>query len=179
VPDDFLVLNGEFKVQKEGDNGWLELPGAPLDTFGLLFGPTFSPKSDAGMSVRAEFQATARGRRLPSFAVGACGGGGYRLQVSAAKQQLELYRGDTLLASLPLEWKSDTWTTLRLEVAHGADAWQVRGKVWTRGQPEPAAWQIEQTTKEAPFSGRASIWGLPFSGQPIRFDNLAVESVEK
>ena len=175
VPEDFLVLNGEFTVRKEGEQGWLELPGAPLDTFGLLFGPTFSPKADPGVSVRADFQASARGRRFPAFAVGADGGGGFKLQASPAKQHLELFRGETLLVSQPLEWKSETWITLRLDVARRGESWLIRGKVWTRGQPEPASWQIEQTSKDEPFSGRASIWGLPFSGRPILFDNLGVD----
>src|SRR6266705_1564487 len=40
VPDDFLVLDGQFTVKEEGGNKFLELPGAPLDTYGVLFGPT-------------------------------------------------------------------------------------------------------------------------------------------
>src|SRR5438874_13641621 len=43
VPEDFLVLDGAFTVKEEGGNKFLELPGAPLDTFGLLFGPTQGP----------------------------------------------------------------------------------------------------------------------------------------
>ena len=40
MPEDLLVLEGAFVVKAEGGNHFLELPGAPLDTFGLLFGPT-------------------------------------------------------------------------------------------------------------------------------------------
>ena len=40
VPDDFLVLDGGFAVKSDGTNKFLELPGAPLDSFGVLFGPT-------------------------------------------------------------------------------------------------------------------------------------------
>ena len=40
VPDGFLVLDGGFVVKEEGGNKFLELPGAPLDTFGVLFGPS-------------------------------------------------------------------------------------------------------------------------------------------
>ena len=39
---DLLVLDGAFAVKAEGGNKFLELPGAPLDTYGLLFGPTVS-----------------------------------------------------------------------------------------------------------------------------------------
>ena len=40
VPEDMMVLDGGFAVKDEGGNKFLELPGAPLETFGVLFGPT-------------------------------------------------------------------------------------------------------------------------------------------
>src|SRR5690349_2371682 len=39
VPDDLMVLGGEFTVKTGGTNQFLELPGAPLDSFGAQFGP--------------------------------------------------------------------------------------------------------------------------------------------
>jgi len=39
VPEDFLVLDGSFAVKEEGGNKFLELPGAPLESFGVQFGP--------------------------------------------------------------------------------------------------------------------------------------------
>src|SRR6266536_3558957 len=49
VPDEFLVLDGQFAVKEENGNKFLELPGAPLDTFGVLFGP--SEKEGRAVSV--------------------------------------------------------------------------------------------------------------------------------
>src|SRR5437588_932962 len=66
VPDDFLVLDGAFVVKEEGRNKFLELPGAPLDSFGVLFGPTQS----AGVAVSARIHGTGKGRRFPTFGVG-------------------------------------------------------------------------------------------------------------
>src|SRR5688500_1057980 len=63
APDEFLVTAGDFKVKAEGANRYLELPGAPLDTFGLLFGPTF--KGDA--SVVARMAGQKQGRKFPTF----------------------------------------------------------------------------------------------------------------
>ena len=37
VPDDFLVLDGDFSVKKENGNKFIELPGSPLDSFGIMF----------------------------------------------------------------------------------------------------------------------------------------------
>src|SRR6266705_3685029 len=93
VPEDFLVIDGQFAVKEEGGNKFLELPGAPLDTFGVLFGPT----EKEGTAVFARIYGTGKGRRYPSFAVGLNGQGtaAYRLQVSPAKKALELFKGDT------------------------------------------------------------------------------------
>lgn len=40
VPDGFLVLNGDFSVKEENGNKFLEAPGAPVDTYGVMVGPT-------------------------------------------------------------------------------------------------------------------------------------------
>src|SRR5947207_3757371 len=89
VPDDMLVLEGAFAVREEGGNKFLELPGAPLDTFGLLFGPSES----ADIEVSARVYGTGKGRRFPTFALGLNGVSGYKLQVSPGKKLLELYKG--------------------------------------------------------------------------------------
>src|SRR6266705_5565560 len=93
VPDDFLVLDGQFAVKEEGGNKFLELPGAPLDSYGALFGPT----ETEDISVSARIFGTGKGRRYPTFGVGLNGQGtsAYRLQVSPAKKALELFKGDT------------------------------------------------------------------------------------
>ncbi len=171
VPDEFLVLDGGFAVQQEGDNKFLELPGAPLETFGVLFGST----EKEGVSVAARIYGTAKGRRFPTFAVGLNGVGGFKLQVSPAKKLLELSRGDNVRASVPYEWSSGQWTHLRLQIRKSKDgAWKVEGKAWSEGAAEPAAWTISWDEKEEVTAGRASIFGSPYSGTPIRFDDLAV-----
>ncbi|MDB6125028.1 MAG: hypothetical protein JWQ71_4021 [Pedosphaera sp.] len=173
VPDEFLVLDGGFVVKEEGGNKVLELPGAPLDSFGVLFGPT--EKSD--VSVSARINGTGKGRRYPTFGVGVNGQGGYKLQVSPGKKELELYKGDEVAAKVPYEWKSGEWTMLRLQVRKAGDGWKVEGKAWTQGGTEPAAWTISFDEKKEPAAGRASIWGQPYANTPIQFDDLMVARV--
>jgi hypothetical protein len=90
LPEEMLLLDGGFAVQEVSGNRVLQLPGAPLDTFGVLFGPTEA----ADIQVKVRVHSTKKGRREPAFAVGLNGNAGYRLQVSAAKKLLELYKGD-------------------------------------------------------------------------------------
>jgi hypothetical protein len=174
VPEEFMVLDGAFSVKEVGGNKVLELPGAPLETFGVLFGP--SSKED--VSVSARIFGAAKGRRLPVFDVGLNGVGGYKLRVSPGKKQLELYKGDAIKKSVPLEWQPGKWTHLKLQLARSGDKeWKVEGKVWQDGATEPAKPSLEFTESEAPTAGRASISGMPYSGQPIWFDDLLVTAL--
>jgi len=174
VPDDFLVLDGGFEVKQADGNKFLELPGAPLETYSVLFGPT--SKSD--VSVSARINGTTHGRRSPTFAVGLNGQGGYRLQVSPAKTALEIFKGDDSIARVPFEWKSGTWTILKLQIVKAGAVWKVEGKAWVQGAEEPKKAMIAYDDAKEPPPGRASIWGSPFSNTPIQYDDLVVKAVE-
>jgi len=111
VPESFMVLDGQFAVRDEEGNRFLELPGAPLESFGVLFGPN---ESD-GVEVTARILGTKSGRKFPTFAVGLNGVGGYKVRVAPAKNALELVKGDDIKASVPLKWTSGQWTQFSLE----------------------------------------------------------------
>jgi len=173
--NEFLVLDGDFTVKEEGGNKFLELPGAPLDTFGVVFGPT----QTNGVAVSARIFGTGKGRRFPTFAVGLNGATGLKLQVSPAKKLIELYSGEEVVASTPYTWESGTWTMLKLQLVQGADGKQrAQGKVWKHEGKEPQAWQIDHPVTANLSAGRSSIWGNPYSGTPIRYDDLEVTTAE-
>jgi hypothetical protein len=65
----------------------------------------------------------------------------------------------------------------RLQVRQmGGDAWKVEGKAWVQTDAEPKEWMVSMDEKVSPHNGRPSIWGSPYSGTPIRFDDLSVTS---
>ncbi len=171
VPEEMMVLDGGFAVKEEAANKFLELPGAPLETFGVLFGPTEA----SGLAVTARVQSTGKGRRFPTFAVGLNGVGGFKLQLSPAKKLVELVKGEEVVASAPFTWESGSWTLLRLQCRKVKDGeFKLEGKAWKQGDAEPKEWQISRAeTTESP-AGRSSVWGMPFAGTPIRYDDLIV-----
>lgn len=171
VPDDFLVLDGGFTVKEDAGNKFLELPGAPLESFGVLFGPTLKENQ----SVTARIHGISKGRRFPQFGVGLNGVGGYKLLVSPAKKAIELYKGDNAIATTPYEWQTDKWAKFFLQVRKVKDGeWKVEGKVWTEGGEEPKEWLITYDETTAPLNGRAMITGRPYAGTPIRYDDFMV-----
>lgn len=175
VPEELMVLGGEFVLKAEGTNKVLELPGAPLDSYGVQFGPAEKDE----VSVSARIFGTAKGRRTPTFGVGLGGVGGWKLQISPAKKAVELLKDLEAKTSVPFDWKSGGWTQLRLQIRKVKEGgWKIEGKAWPQGEAEPKEWLISADEPEEPVTGKASILASPFSGNPIWFDDLLVEKME-
>lgn len=171
VPEELMVLAGQFSVKEIDGNKALELPGAPLEDFGALFGPA---QSDA-VAVRARIRSESTKRLAPRFGVGLCGVTGYRLLVAPGQSGLQLLKDQQVLAAAPFDWKSGTWISLHLQVRKiSEDKWIIEGRAWAEGTSEPKEWSISAEASEAPPAGKASIWGAPYSGKPILFDDLNV-----
>jgi hypothetical protein len=171
APADMLILDGAFAVQSFENNKVLELPGEPLSSFGAMFGPEGLVTGEVSGRVWGDVT----GRRSPEFGLGSNDAGGYKLWVWPDQRVVELRKNDQAVATAPFDWKPRTWTRLRLSVrAAGEGKWVVEGKVWPDGAAEPAAWSVKFDEAQAPPAGRASIWGNPYSGKPIRFDDLKV-----
>jgi hypothetical protein len=174
VPEELMILAGEFSVKENGGNKALELPGTPLEDFGALFGPA---ESD-GVAVRARIRSESTKRLAPRFGVGLNGVAGYRLLVVPGQDGLQLLKDQQVVASAPFEWKPGTWTLLHLQVRKISESeWIIEGRAWADGTPEPKDWSISFEVSEAPPAGKASIWGAPYSGKPILFDDLSVISL--
>ncbi len=174
VPDDLMVLGGEFAVKRAGTNQFLELPGAPLDSFAVQFGPATNSEVTVGATVFG----TSKGRRAPTFGVGLGGVSGWKLQVSPGKKAVELLKDQEIKATVSHEWKSGAGTQLQLEIRKiKAGEWQITGKVWEAGEAESNATEISFSETEDPVTGRASILASPFAGTPIWFDDLRVSPV--
>lgn len=172
VPDTFMVLDGQFAVRDEEGNRFLELPGAPLESFGVLFGPNQAE----GLEVTARILGTKTGRKFPTFAVGLNGVGGYKVRVAPAKNALELVKGDDIQATAPFKWTSGQWTRLRLSVKASGSGVRITAKAW-QGDEEPKEVQLQHDEAGKLPPGKAGVWGMPFSGTPIRFDDLRITPV--
>ncbi len=172
VPDDFLVLDGDFAVEAREEGKVLALPGAPLATMSFLCGPT----RFENITIGAKAHASRRGRRYPSFAVGLGGVRGYKLRVSPAKDKLELVKGRNIIESIDYQWKSDTWTQLRLRIRKPAeDKWVVEAKAWPDTAEEPNAWSLKLELEKKPTPGRPIVSGTPYSGKPVLFDDVKLQ----
>jgi hypothetical protein len=106
----------------------------------------------------------------------------YELMLSGVHERLELqpWQPETeRTARVAFPWKADTWYVMKLEVqAMGGGRTRARGKVWQKGQPEPAAWTIERIDPIGNLKGAPGLYAdapsRPGGGSEIYYDNIQV-----
>jgi len=169
MPEELLVMNGKFGVVKQGDDRLLQLPGEPLDTFGFMLG------ADETNSIQCSIRATNTGKRFPEFGIALNGAGGYRLWLQPSINEIQITKNDQVKTSKPYTWKSGSWLNLKLQSRRLGDKTLLEGKAWDKNSAEPPQWMITFEDPEKPPKGRPSIWGVPYSGTPIDFDDLQIK----
>ena len=176
IPDEIIVVDGKFSVKSESNNKYIELEGAPLDNFGILFGPEI--KSD--VSVTARFFSESTGKRLPSFCIGLYGISGIKLRVSPGRRAIEILNGDQIKSSAPFEWKDNRWIWLNLIVRknrNNENSFLAEGVVWY--DKDDKKYFVRCEFPELPPPGKASVWGIPYSTKPIKIDDLKITKISE
>ncbi len=172
-PDDLTLTDAEakFAIVAEGENRFLQMAGAPIVDGGVLLGISVK----GAVQVKAKIRAKGKRRSSPRFGVGLHGVGGYRLWVVPAHKELQITKEDVVLAQVPLEWASGSWTHVEFRVLNAASGGsQIEGRAWAEGQPRPEAPQLTHSSAAAPGQGKASLWATPFSELPVDFDEVVV-----
>jgi len=130
------------------------------------------PAAQHGYTVQADLLGTQSGFVRPDMGLIASG---YVLDLMGANQRLQLRAWDTelrLMQEVEFKWDPDTWYTMKLRAdTQGAEG-LIRGKVWRRGEPEPAAWTVTAHDPRPVRSGSPGLYG--YSAVEILFDNLSV-----
>jgi outer membrane protein assembly factor BamB len=131
------------------------------------------PNELSDYTVEADMLATTKRRQVGDAGVLAQR---YSLTLFGNGQKLELtpWQPETQrVASVPFEWKPDTWYRMKLRVENlpGGQV-RARGKVWPAASPEPDAWTVEHTDPIGNRRGSPGIFGSALA--EIYFDNIKV-----
>ncbi|HVR08498.1 MAG TPA: PQQ-binding-like beta-propeller repeat protein, partial [Thermoanaerobaculia bacterium] len=157
VPD--LPWNLDFAALPAGapPPGWIGAPGKylvketpagkvlakPPVKVGLNRSNAYiGPPSLHDYTIQADLLGTRTGLVRPDMGLVASG---YVLDLMGVNQRLQLRAWDTelrLMEQVDFKWDPDVWYTMKLAVAVQGDEGLIRGKVWRRGEPEPAAWTV-------------------------------------
>jgi outer membrane protein assembly factor BamB len=106
----------------------------------------------------------------------------YTLDLMGAAQQLQLRSWPPQVATyfsktIPFAWEAGRWYTMKLEARTRDGAAVLRGKVWPRGEPEPAEWTIEGHHERGNFRGSPGFFGNSKDSE-IFIDNVTVEAAK-
>ena len=160
-------IQADFRAQETGVGG----PGAPAAAAAV---------SDADAFARAfGTPAALEKARMPDMGLIAQR---YTLDLMGAAQQLQLRSWPPQVAThfsktIPFTWEAGRWYTIRLEARRRDRDAVLRGKVWRRGEPEPAAWTIEAVHEDGNLQGSPGFFGNSKDSE-ISIDNVSVEAVK-
>jgi outer membrane protein assembly factor BamB len=169
VPGYFLGA-GRFTITDlEGSK---VLHKAPVQT-GLNRATAFiGPSSLSGYTIEADLRAVKRGRRMPDLGLM---NGGYTLDLQGNHQRLQVRSWASELGfskQIEFPWQPDVWYRMRLRVDPAPAKVVVRGKVWPKSEPEPAAWTIEYEDPSGILAGAPGLYAE--SSTELDFDNVQV-----
>jgi hypothetical protein len=173
--------------------GWwigagLKFPVAELDGGKVLSKPPVAvgldrsdvylgPPSLSNYTIQADLRGAVKGRRRPDVGLD---NSGYTMDLMGAHQKIQLRSWSSELRlekSVEFPWDPDVWYTMKFRVDQlGAKA-LLKGKVWRRGDPEPAEWTITAEDPNPVEGGSPGIYG--YSAAEIYYDNLKVTENER
>jgi len=80
--------------------------------------------------------------------------------------------------TMDFTWQADTWYTMKFRSETESGKVTLRGKVWKRGEAEPAEWQIVATDEVPNLQGSPGLFGNATDAEYF-VDNVAVTANQK
>lgn len=180
APPYWINATGKFVVRDvEGNKVLVKLANNEF-AFAKRARPFFGPPDLSNYTIEADIRTMERRRQMADVGIVAQR---YELVLFGNHQRLELqpWQPETQrTVRAEYAWKPDTWYTMKLEVQNldGAKV-RARGKVWPKGEPEPAEWNIERIDPIGSRHGSPGIYAdamnsRPTGGSEVFYDNIKV-----
>jgi outer membrane protein assembly factor BamB len=179
-PAHWINATGKFAVRTvDGNKVLVKLAENPF-AFAKRTRPFFGPPIHSNYTIEADVRSMERRRQMSDVGIVAQR---YELVLFGNHQRLELqpWQPETQRTQrVEYKWKPDTWYVMKLEVQSlDGDKVRARGKVWPKGEPEPAKWLIERIDPIGSHKGSPGIYAdalnsAPQGGSEIFYDNIKV-----
>jgi outer membrane protein assembly factor BamB len=156
----------------DGSNTMVKIKTIPLGTRSRL---SMGPPDLHDYTVQVDFKvAAAEGGKLPD--VGAIAQG-YTLEVSGENKWIKLVswlpHDKRHFKELPFQLEPNVWYTMKLRAENSPGKALLRGKVWKRGDKEPADWTIELVDPMPNTKGAPGLFGNATVAE-LFLDNVSV-----
>ena len=178
-PAYWVNATGKFAVRDlDGSKVLVKLAENPF-AFAKRCRPFFGGTDLSDYTIQSDVRALERRRQMGDVGIVAQR---YELVLFGSHQRLELqpWQPETeRTARVPFAWTKDAWYTMKLEVQNmGGGKVRARGKVWARGEAEPAAWTIERVDPIGSVKGAPGLYADAPSqaggGSELYYDNIKV-----
>jgi outer membrane protein assembly factor BamB len=180
VPAHWINATGKFAVRDEGGSKVLVKLAENPFAFAKRTRPFFGSTDLSDYTVEAEVRSKDIRRVMSDVGIVAQR---YELVLFGNHQRLELQPWQPEVertVKKPFTWTKDTWYVLKLEVQTlDKGTVRARGKVWPKGEPEPAEWTIERVDPIGSLKGSPGIYADipnadPKGGSELYYDNIKV-----
>jgi hypothetical protein len=172
VPDELMVIDGEFRIVDDAGNKRLELLPVPVVDGAILVGNSIK---GAG-TIRAKIRAEKSRRAFPRFGVAMHGVSGTRLHVVPAQKIIELLHGEAKIGRADFDWGGSGWLNVELTLKAVGATWTADARVWPETAARPEKPSLTATLPAAPGQGKGSVIGTPYANKPIDFDDIEIIS---
>jgi outer membrane protein assembly factor BamB len=179
-PPQWINATGKFVVRAVDGNKVLVKQAENPFAFAKRTRPFFGPPDLSNYTIEADVRSMEKRRQMADVGIVAQR---YELVLFGNHQRLELqpWQPETQrTVKVDYKWKPETWYVMKLEV-RSLDGSKVRarGKVWPKGEAEPAAWTVERIDPIGSHKGSPGIYAdamnsAPQGGSEIYYDNIKV-----
>ena len=180
VPAHWINATGKYAVRDEGGSKVLVKLAENPFAFAKRTRPFFGQTDLSNYTIEADVRSKEVRRVMADVGIVAQR---YELVLFGNHQRLELQPWQpetTRTVKKDFPWTKDTWYVMKLEVQtlDGSNV-RARGKVWPKGQPEPAEWTLERVDPIGSVKGTAGLYADvpnsdPKGGSEIFYDNIKV-----
>jgi outer membrane protein assembly factor BamB len=170
-PEYWINTQNKFFVRElDGNRVLVRVPDATPQRRTRLF---VGASTWSDLTVEADVRSTERRRTLSDVGLF---NQRYGLVLFGNAQKVELQPWQAAAArsvSVPFAWKPETWYHVKLRVQNlPGGVTLAQGKIWPRGEQEPAAWTVEKKDHIGHRAGSPGLYADPNS--EVYFDNVKV-----
>jgi outer membrane protein assembly factor BamB len=178
-PPQWVNATGKFAVRDlDGSKVLVKLAENPF-AFAKRCRPFMGSTEFSNYTIQADVRGMDRRRQMGDIGIVAQR---YELVLFGNHQRLELQPWQPEIErtmKVDYKWNPNTWYTMKLEVQSlGGGRVRARGKVWPKGEGEPAAWTIERVDPIGSLKGAPGLYADAPSqaggGSELYYDNIRV-----
>ena len=176
VPAEWVNSTGKYETRtlEDGQRVLVKRADNPFLRRARVY---MGPPTLAGYTVSADVLAKTRRRQMGNAGLVAQR---YQFVLMGTHQRLEIQSWQATpgrTTAMPFAWEPDTWYSMKFQVVENEGGVVARGKVWPRGNDEPADWTLEWREELPHREGTPGIFADAVSAE-VFFDNIVVDPGE-